>query len=137
MSRQTGTEAGKSVRLLRVGEEMRHLLAAALARGGLRDDVIDRHIISVTEVRCSPDLKHATVYVRALGTADHQPLIKALAENAGALRAEVARGLSMKYTPQLRFRVDESFDAAGRIDAVLRRPEIARDLGTSDDPDAA
>lgn len=136
MSRATGTKAGGSVRLLRVGEEMRHVLAAALSRGMLRDPVVQAHIISVTEVRASPDLKIATVFVRAIGVEDHRPLIKALAANAKQLRAEVARQMSMKYTPELRFRADESFDAGAKIDAVLRRPEIARDLGTPE-PDAA
>lgn len=126
-----------SVRTLRVGEEMRHILAEVLGRGALRDDVIAAHIISVTEVRVSPDLKIATVFVRAMGVADHAPLVKALAANAKALRAEIARRVNLRYTPQLRFRVDESFDTAGRIDAVLRRPEIARDLKPGDEPDAA
>lgn len=138
MSRQTGTEAGKSVRLLRVGEEMRHVLAGVLSRGGLRDDVIASHIVSVTEVRVSPDLRLATVFVRAMGTDDHRPLIRALADNARALRGEIARRMTMKYTPELRFRVDESFDEASKIDAVLRRPEVARDLEREDDgPDDA
>lgn len=127
MARSSPDSQGRSVRLLRVGEQVRHALAEVLARGGLRDDVIVQNIVTVSEVRLSPDLRHATVFVKALG-GDDQALVKALAGHAKFLRGEVARRLSTKYTPDLRFRPDESFDAGARIDAVLKRPNIARDL---------
>lgn len=127
MARSSPDSQGRSVRLLRVGEQVRHALAEVLARGDLRDDVIVQNIVTVSEVRLSPDLRHATVFVKALG-GDDQALVKALAGHAKFLRGEVARRLSTKYTPDLRFRPDESFDAGARIDAVLKRPNIARDL---------
>jgi ribosome-binding factor A len=128
MARAAETTAGRSVRLLRVGEQVRHALAEVLRRGELRDELIERSFVTVSEVRLSPDLRHATVFVKALVGGDDQAVVKALASHARYLRGEVAKRLATKYTPDLRFRVDESFDAGARIDAVLRRPEIARDL---------
>lgn len=122
-----------SVRTLRVGEEMRHALSDVLARGGLRDPALDAWIVSVTEVRLAPDLKVATVFVRALGTENQQPLVKALAANAKAIRAELARRVNLRFTPDLRFRADESFDAGAKIEAILKRPEVARDIRPKDD----
>lgn len=118
---------GRPIRLQRIGEQVRHALAEVLARGDLRDDVITRTIISVSEVRVTPDLRHATVFVKA-SNGDDEAVVKALAQHRGWLRGEVARRLATKYTPDLSFRRDESFDAGARIDAVLKRPEIARDL---------
>ena len=109
-------EKGRSVRLLRIGEQVRHALAEVLLRGDLRDELLQNTIVSVSEVRVTPDLRQATAF------------IKALASHAKYLRGEVARTLQTKYTPDLRFRRDESFDAGARIDAILRRPEVARDL---------
>lgn len=122
------TEKGQSVRLLRIGEQVRHALAAVLLRGDLRDDLLANTIVSVSEVRVTPDLRQATAYVKPLGDADEQAVIKALASHAKYLRGEVAKQLQTKYTPDLRFRRDESFDAGARIDAILRRPDVARDL---------
>ena len=127
MARPTENAAGRPVRLLRVGEQVRHALAEVLGRGELRDDVIERSLVTVCEVRLSPDLRHATVFIKALA-GDDNAVVKALAAHARYLRGEVARRMSTKYTPDLRFRVDESFEAGARIDAVLRRPDIARDL---------
>ncbi|MDT7934744.1 MAG: 30S ribosome-binding factor RbfA [Sphingomonadaceae bacterium] len=117
-----------SVRLLRVGEEMRHAVAEVLARGAVEGLPVSGGLISVTEVRLTPDLKIATVFVRALGVEDHRPLIRALAGQAGTVRREIARRVNLRFTPELRFRVDESFDTGARVDAILRRPEVARDL---------
>lgn len=136
-------DKGRSVRLLRIGEQVRHALAAVLLRRDLRDELLDATIVSVSEVRVTPDLRQATAYIKALGVADETAVIKALASHAKYLRGEVARALATKYTPELRFRRDESFDAGARIDAILRRPDIARDLDaprvvpTIEDPDAA
>ena len=134
MPRSTPDAQGRSVRLLRIGEQVRHAIAEVLGRGDLRDDLLSHSIISVSEVRVSPDLRHATVFIKVLGGADDQPVVKALASHAKYLRGEVARKLATKYTPDLRFRADESFDAGARIDAILRRPAIARDLEPENKP---
>jgi ribosome-binding factor A len=129
--RKTQTSEGKSVRLLRIGEQVRHVLAALLGRGEVRDPVLETAIVSVSEVRVSPDLRHATVFVKAIG-GDDEAVLEALRRNARFLRGEVARALSTKYTPDLSFRVDESFEEASRIDSLLRSPRVARDLGKDD-----
>lgn len=129
MPRSTPDAQGRSVRLLRIGEQVRHALAELIGRGELRDDLLGRTIVSVSEVRVSPDLRHATVFVKALGGAEDEAVVAALGSHARYLRGEVARKLATKYTPELHFRRDESYDAGARIDAILRRPEVARDLG--------
>lgn len=130
-------EKGRSVRLLRIGEQVRHALAEVLLRRDLRDELLTNTIVSVSEVRVSPDLRIATAYVKPLGEADEQAIVKALASHAKYLRGEVARSLATKYTPELRFRRDESFDAGAKIDAILRNPHIARDLVGTVRPKAA
>lgn len=127
MVRSTPDAQGRPIRLQRIGEQVRHALAEILSRGDLRDDLINRTIISVCEVRVTPDLRHATVFVKA-SNGDDDALVKALGSHARFLRGEVARRLATKYTPDLSFRRDDSFDAGARIDEVLRRPSIARDL---------
>ena len=134
MVRSTPDAQGRPIRLQRIGEQVRHALAEIIARGDLRDDVIAHTIISVSEVRVTPDLRHATVFVKA-SNGDDDAVVKALGQHRGWLRGEVAKRLATKYTPDLSFRRDESFDAGARIDAVLRRPEIARDLA-ADKPGA-
>lgn len=120
---------GKSVRLLRIGEQVRHALADLLARREVRDPVLEATIISVSEVRVTPDLRAAIVFVHPLGGENADAVLTALKANARFLRGEIAKKLATKYTPDLSFRLDESFDAGAKIDAILRRPEIARDLG--------
>ena len=127
MPRSTDDAPGRPIRLQRIGEQVRHALAEIIARGDLRDDVITRTIISVSEARVTPDLRHAIVFVKA-SNGDDDEVVKALGQHRGWLRGEVAKRLATKYTPDLSFRRDESFDAGARIDAVLKRPEIARDL---------
>jgi ribosome-binding factor A len=124
----TPDEKGRSIRLQRIGEQVRHAIAEVIGRGELRDELLQRTIVSVSEVRVTADLRHATVFVKALGGGDDQAVVKALASHARYLRGEVARAMATKYTPDLRFRADESYDAGARIDAILRRPTIARDL---------
>lgn len=125
--------AGKpSFRLLRVGEEIRHILAGLLARGDIHDDVLERASITVTEVRVSPDLRHATAYVEPLGGQGEQDVLDALRRNARFLKGEVGRRLSTKNIPDLVFRIDETFANARAIDALLRAPKVARDLGPAD-----
>ncbi len=125
-------EQGKSVRLLRVAEQVRHVLAEVLARGELRDDVLTSHIVSVTEVRVSPDMRHATAFVKPLLGTDEEVVLKALRTNTAYLQSEVARRVNTRYAAKLKFLVDESFDEGSHIDALLRRPDVARDLSEDD-----
>lgn len=126
--RQKQTAEGRSVRVLRVGEQVRHALADILMRGDVHDDVLARHSVSVTEVRMSPDLRHATVFVKPLAGADEAEVLAALRRNVRFLKGEVAHRVHTKYAADLKFLIDESFDEAGHIDALLRSPKVARDL---------
>lgn len=129
--------SGPSQRQLRVGEQVRHALSDVLARGEVRDDVIEATVISVSEVRMSPDLKIATAFVSPLGAKDNDAVIKALANNAKFIRGRVSGALrQMKYMPEFRFRLDTSYDNMARIDELLRSPEVARDLDADDKKDA-
>lgn len=122
------TEETRSVRVLRVGERVRHVLSEILARGDVHDDILASHVISVTEVRMAPDLRHASVYVKPLFGGDEDEVLKALRKNVRYLRGEVAKRVNTKYAADLKFILDESFDEGGKIDTLLRTPEIARDL---------
>lgn len=122
-----------SVRVLRVGEAVRHVLAGILQRGDVHDDVLASHLVSVTEVRMSPDLKHATVFIKPLLGKDEEAVLKALRTNTAYLQREVARHVKMKFAPKLKFIGDESFEEGSHIDAILRSPTVARDLGGEDD----
>lgn len=124
----------QSQRQLRVGENVRHALTGLLQRGEITDPVLDGKVISVTEVRMSPDLKIATAYVTAFGNDDMQPIIKALASHAKFMRGKLAKELGqMKYMPEFRFRPDTSFDNFQKIDQLLRSPEVQRDLDDGDE----
>ncbi len=125
---QKSATPGGSQRQLRVGELMRHAIADILSQGGVYDPVLQTNIITVPEVRMSPDLKLATVYVMPLGGKNTEPVLKALAANKSFLRTEAAHRVNLKYAPDLRFRIDERFDEAERIDKLLRTPAVARDL---------
>lgn len=122
-------QEGRSVRLLRVGEQVRHALSDVLARGDVHDDVLANHHVSVTEVRMSPDLRHATVFVKPLLGKDEEIVLKALRTNTAYLQSEVARRVNLKYASRLKFLADESFDEGSHIDSLLRSPKVARDLG--------
>ncbi len=131
--RQTETTEGKSVRLLRVGEQVRHILSEILARGDVHDDVLTSHTVSVTEVRMSPDLKHATVFIKSLLGQDEPAVIKALRTNTAYLQREVARRVQLKFAAKLKFLADESFDEGSHIDSLLRDPKVAQDLASEED----
>lgn len=131
--RHTDTPETRSVRLLRVGEQVRHILSELLMRGDVHDDVLAAHSVSVTEVRMSPDLRHATVFVKPLLGADEGDVLAALKRNARYLRGEVAKRVNLKYSAQLKFLPDESFDEATRIDSLLRSPKISQDLDRAGD----
>jgi ribosome-binding factor A len=118
----------KSVRTLRVGEQVRHILSEILARGDVHDDTLAKHMVSVTEVRMSPDLRHATVFVKPLLGRDEAAVLKALRTNTAYLQREVTHRVKMKYAAKLKFLADESFDEGSHIDQLLRKPEVARDL---------
>lgn len=122
------SESGASQRQLRVGELIRHAIADVLARGEVPDDVIAAHTITVPEVRMSPDLRLATIYVMPLGGRAQQAVVDALERNKKLLRGQIVRRVNMKFAPDIRFRVDERFDEAQRIERLLRSPEVARDL---------
>jgi ribosome-binding factor A len=127
------TERGPSQRALRVGELIRHAIADMLARGEVHDPVIETHLVTVPEVRMSPDLRLATVYVMPLGGRDEKPVLEALERNKRFLRGEIAHRVNLKFAPDLRFRIDDRFAEAERIEKLLRSPEVSRDLGGSDD----
>ena len=126
---------GPSQRVLRVGELIRHALADMLSRGEVHDPVLEGHMITVPEVRMSPDLRLATVYVMPLGGRDTQKVMDALERNKRFLRGELARRVNLKFAPDIRFRADERFDEAERIEKLLRTPEVQRDLGPRKDDD--
>lgn len=126
--RHNETQSGPSVRVLRVGEQVRHVLSEILQRGDVHDDVLATHPVSVTEVRMSPDLRYATVFVKPLLGRDEEAVIKALRTNTAYLQREVAHRIRMKYAAKLKFLPDESFDEASHIEALLRDPKVARDL---------
>jgi len=130
--RHNETPEGRSVRLLRVGEQVRHILSEILMRGDVHDDVLASHLVSVTEVRMSPDLKHATVFVKPLLGSDEDKVLKALRTNTAYFQSEVAKRVNLKYAAKLKFLPDESFDEGARIDALLRTPTVARDLDQDD-----
>jgi ribosome-binding factor A len=119
----------RSVRVLRVGEQVRHVLSEILARGDVHDETLAKHLVTVTEVRMSPDLRHATVFVKPLLGKDEDAVLKALRTNTAYLQREVAHRVQNKYAAKLKFLADESFDEGSHIDALLRRPEVSRDLG--------
>lgn len=129
MTRQSEIPETKSVRTLRVGEQVRHVLSEILARGDVHDATLDKHMVSVTEVRMSPDLRHATVFVKPLLGQEEEAVIKALRTNTAYLQREVASRVQQKYAAKLKFLADESFDEGGHIDKLLKHPKVAQDLG--------
>jgi ribosome-binding factor A len=130
---------GGSQRQLRVGEIVRHAIADILSQAGVHDPDLEGHIITVPEVRMSPDLKLATVYVMPLGGRDTEVVIAALERNKKFLRGETARRVNLKFAPELRFRADDRFDEAERIEKLLRTPAVQRDVAAdsedSQDPE--
>jgi ribosome-binding factor A len=128
MARPAETTEGRSVRLLRVGEQVRHALSEILMRGDVHDETLASHLVSVTEVRMSPDLRHATAFVIPLLGANAEAVLKALRTNTAYLQSEVARRVNTKYAAKLKFLLDESFDEGSHIDTLLRAPKVAQDL---------
>ena len=128
MSRSDPKSLSPSHRLERVAEAVRHAVSEILSRGEIVDPVLNRQVVTIPGVRMSPDLKLATVAVMPLGGKDVQKTLAALTQHKKELRTLVAHRVNLKYAPDLRFVLDASFDAQARIDALLRSPEVARDL---------
>jgi ribosome-binding factor A len=124
----SATGKGPSQRMLRVGEMVRHKLAELLIRGEIHDDVLASHVVSITEVRISPDLKLATAYVMPLGGKDTASVLAALEKHKKFIRAEIAQTLDLRYAPDIRFREDETFDEVSRIDMLLHSEKVRRDV---------
>jgi ribosome-binding factor A len=120
--------SGSSQRQLRVGELIRHAVAEMLIRGDVHDPVIETHLITIPEVSMAPDLRLATIYVMPLGGRDAEAVLAALERNKKFLRGEIARHVNLKFAPEIRFRIDERFDEAERIEKLLRTPAVQRDL---------
>jgi len=118
----------KNVRSLRVGEQVRHALSDILSRGDVHDETLASHLVTITEVRMSPDLRHATVFAKPLLGADEEAVLKAMRTHTAYLQREVARRVNLKYAAKLKFLGDESFDEGSHIDRLLRDPHVARDL---------
>src|SRR3954468_19115293 len=131
--RQKETPEGKSVRLLRAAEQVPPALSEILMRGDVHDDVLASHLVSVTEVRMSPDLRHATVFVKPLLGQDEETVLKALRTHTAFLQRSVASRVNTKYAAQLKFLPDESFDEGSHIDSLLRDPKVAQDLGEQEE----
>ena len=132
MARTPQTPEARSVRLLKVGEQVRHIISELLLRQEVHDEVLSAHTVSVTEVRMSPDLRLATAFVKPLLGTDEAEVLKALRTHTAYFQKEVAGRLKLKYAPKMRFQADESFDEAGRIDALLNDPRVRRDLGAAE-----
>lgn len=136
MARTPATPETRSVRLLKVGEQVRHILSGLLLRQEVHDDVLTAHSVSITEVRMSPDLRHATAYIKPLLGKDEEVVLKALRTHTAYFQREVARRVQTKYAAKIKFLPDDSFDEAARIEALLRDPKVARDLGADEaEPD--
>jgi ribosome-binding factor A len=133
MVRQLTTPEQHSVRVLKVGERVRHVLSELLTRQEVHDDTLSGHSVSVTEVRMTPDLRNATVYVKPLLGVDEDSVITALRQNTAYFQREVAKRLGLKFAARLKFKADESFDEADRIEKLLSDPRVTRDLGEHDD----
>jgi len=133
MARKKKSSAPAGQRQLRVGEEMRHALAEILRGHHLADPDLQDRIITVTEVRVSPDLRNATAFVMPLGGTDTQKTVEALNRAAGYFRGELGRAVKMQFTPSIRFRADETFEEASRIEKLLHDPAVARDLKKDDE----
>jgi len=127
-NRRSEKNIGPSQRQLRVGELIRHALAEMLARGEIYDDVLASHVVTVPEVRMSPDLRLASIYVMPLGGKDLKPVLAALERHKKYIRGEIAHEVNLKFAPDIRFLADETFDEADRIERLLASDKVRQDL---------
>ena len=134
-SHRDSTPGGGSQRQLRVGELVRHAVAEMLTRGDVHDPVIEGHLITVPEVRMTPDLRLATIYIMPLAGRDTDKVIAAFERNKKFIRGEIAHAVNLKFAPDIRFHIDNRFDEAERIDKLLRSPEVKRDLDDEGEDD--
>jgi len=131
---KTARAGGSSQRQLRVGEQVRHALSEVMQRGEIEDDLLRAAVLSVSEVRMSPDLKIATAFVSPIGAADSEAVVEALNRHARFVRGRLSPALrQMKFMPEIRFRLDTSFENFARIDRLLKSPDVARDLDKGDE----
>ena len=138
MSRSHHSQGAEpSQRMLRVAELVRHAAAQLISRGDISDPVLEKHVVTVSRVKMSPDLKLATIYVMPLGGKDEDEVIKALDRHKKFLRGEIAHEVNLKFAPEIRFRIDDSFDNVSRIDALLNSERVKRDLADKDGNGAA
>lgn len=133
MVQKRASSTEPSVRMLRMGEQVRHALAEVLQRGDVHDETLAAHSVSVTEVRMSPDLRHAMVFVKPLLGEDEKAVLTALKKNVRYLRGEVSKRVQQKFACDLKFKIDESFDEGSHIDAILRSDHVAQDLGDEEE----
>lgn len=126
--RKTNSAKGPTQRQLRVGELIRHKLAEMLARGEIYDDVLASHVVTISEVRMSPDLRLATAYVMPLGGKDTKIVLEALTRNSKFIRGEISHAVDLRVAPEVRFREDETFDEVSRIDQLLFSDKVRRDV---------
>lgn len=133
MVKQRASSNEPSVRMLRVGEQVRHALSDVLSRGDVHDEALSSTPISITEVRMSPDLRHATVFFKPLLGGNEDAVLTALKKNVRFLRGEVSKRVDMKYSASLKFKPDESFDEGSHIDSLLRTEKVVRDLGSDEE----
>jgi ribosome-binding factor A len=126
--RRSEKHSGPSQRQLRVGELIRHALADMLSRGDIYDDVLASHVVTIPEVRLSPDLRLATIYVLPLGGKDLKPVLASLERHKKYIRGEIAHAVNLKFAPDIRFMGDETFDEADRIDRLLASDKVRQDL---------
>jgi ribosome-binding factor A len=136
MARQSPSPETRNVRLLKVGEQVRHILSDLLTRQQVHDDVLSGHSVSITEVRMSADLRYASVFAKSLLGSDDEAVLKALRTHTAFFQREVAQRLKLKYAAKLKFVADESFDEASRIERLLADPRVARDLARDGEDDA-
>jgi ribosome-binding factor A len=135
MPRPSTSPETRNVRLLKVGEQVRHILSDLLTRQQVHDDVLSGQSVSITEVRMSPDLRYASVFAKSLLGSEDEAVLKALRTHTAFFQREVAQRLKLKYAAKLKFLPDESFDEAGRIDRLLADPRVARDLSRDEEED--
>jgi ribosome-binding factor A len=134
MSRAHHNGGEPSQRMLRVAELIRHSMAELLTRGAINDPVLDGHVVTVPRVKMSPDLKLASVYVMPLGGKDANDVIAALDRHKKYLRTEIAHRINLKFAPEIRFKIDDSFDNVAKIDALLNTDKVKQDLQSSKEP---
>ena len=134
MSRAHHNGGEPSQRMLRVAELIRHSMAELLTRGAINDPVLDGHVVTVPRVKMSPDLKLASVYVMPLGGKDASGVIAALDRHKKYLRTEIAHRINLKFAPEIRFKIDDSFDNVAKIDALLNSDKVKQDLQARKEP---